>query len=86
MVKFDHKIDPGQSGKISLSVVTEPSWGGERFTKRALVVTNDPKSTRFMLTLSGYVAPADKPEAKPPAKPEAKPPVASPGKPDDYAK
>ncbi|MFH1140060.1 MAG: hypothetical protein V1816_28595 [Pseudomonadota bacterium] len=55
MVKFDRSIAPGREGKISLSIHVYPSWAGERFTKRALVITNDPNTPNFPLVLSGKV-------------------------------
>ena len=55
MVKFDRNIAPGREGKITLSIHIYPSWAGERFTKRALVITNDPQTPNFSLMLTGKV-------------------------------
>ena len=57
MVKFDQLIKPGETGHIELSVKIYKEWAGKKFTKRALVMTNDAKMARFMLTLSGTVKP-----------------------------
>lgn len=54
MVKFDHTVPPGKTGRITLSVaLSQPG----KFTKTALVRTNDPKSPNATLTLKGEILP-----------------------------
>lgn len=47
---FDKTIAPGKSGSINLAIENTQTYQGE-ITKTATVVTNDPKSTNFTLTL-----------------------------------
>ncbi|MBF0529373.1 MAG: DUF1573 domain-containing protein [Deltaproteobacteria bacterium] len=57
VVTFDPKIQPGGTGKISLSIKIAPDWAGKEFVKKALVKTNDPEQRmkQFILTLNGNV-------------------------------
>ena len=55
MVKFDRTILPGKEGVITLSVHVYPSWAGQKFVKRAMVMTNDPETANIYLKLSGRV-------------------------------
>lgn len=63
MVKFDRTIKPGQAGKVKLSINVEKMSG--KFTKRTLVVTNDPKMPRFRFKLTGVVIPVAPPPPAP---------------------
>jgi len=67
VVKFDRRIEPGQTGYIRLSVRTSPGWAGRRFTKRASVSMTDPAQAGFFLTLTGRVkGPPPQPAPTPP--------------------
>ena len=78
MVKFDRTIAPGQVGRVTLSVRVSLQWAGRRFSKRAIVLTNDAKMKRFTLILSGFV------KGKPPRpvidRPALRPNAAGPAK------
>lgn len=71
MVKFDHTVPPGKTGRITLSVtLSQPG----KFTKKAVVRTNDLKSPSATLTLKGEILPSaanpggpEKPAERPPA-------------------
>ena len=56
MVKFDQVIKPGKRGIITLSVKVYEEWGAKRFTKQAMVVSNDPSQENVVLSLTGQVA------------------------------
>ena len=54
MVKFDHTVPPGKTGRITLSVtLSQPG----KFNKKTIVRTNDPKSPNATLTLKGEILP-----------------------------
>lgn len=55
MVKFDHTVPPGKTGRITLSVtLSQPG----KFNKKTIVRTNDPKSPTATLTLKGEILPS----------------------------
>jgi hypothetical protein len=58
-------IQPGETGTIRLSVKIYPEWAGQKFTKGAVAIINDPAMPRFTLRLTGKVG---QPEARPPVK------------------
>jgi len=52
VVKFDRIIQPGETGRITLSVDLKSPG---RFVKRAVVRTNDPQFPNLTLTLKGEI-------------------------------
>ncbi len=55
MAKFDKVIPPGQEGTIHLQIQGNAVTG--RFSKTAVVYTNDPKHPKMTLRLSGTIKP-----------------------------
>ncbi|MDL2226956.1 DUF1573 domain-containing protein, partial [Deltaproteobacteria bacterium OttesenSCG-928-M10] len=54
---YDRTIEPGQTGKITITVKVYREWAGQNVRKAAWVLTNDPLNPQVRLIMVGRVLP-----------------------------
>ncbi|MGL4208573.1 MAG: DUF1573 domain-containing protein [Candidatus Adiutrix sp.] len=57
LAHYSPKINPGESGIITISVQSEPFWVGQRIQRVATVTTNDPLARRIKLVIEANIVP-----------------------------